>query len=159
MTAMQEVNYWRKLNRLPPVVEDPELTKFAQMKAEYRAKRGLKDGHQGPVNPPGTREGTGEATPEWGWLTCVMEETADEGGAGIAVGADGERYMVLVLRGGGDAPIGRNVRPHDTSFLTPDPPVFIPWGRAALALDKILGGQSESTEYAGCPHHGAKDRF
>lgn len=32
-----------------------------------------------------------------GWLACVMEETGDCGGAGVAIGADGQRYMVLLL--------------------------------------------------------------
>ena len=72
--GIDEVNLWRTRNGLRPFVEDAELTKFAQRKAEYRAARLLKNGHQGPACPAGCREGTGEATADWGWLTCVMEE-------------------------------------------------------------------------------------
>jgi len=56
----------------------------------------------------------------WGWLTCEMECDADEAGAGLAVDPSGERYMVLVVRRSRGLLI-RNVRPIDTSFLTPDP--------------------------------------
>ena len=121
--AIDEVNYWRKKNGLRPFVEDKKLSAAAQHKAEYRAARLLKDGHQGPACPAGCREGTGEARPSWGWLTCVMEETGSHAGAGVAIGPDGERYMVLIVRGSrGNAPIGRNVRPISTAHLTPDAP-------------------------------------
>ena len=119
--AIDEVNLFRKSHGLRPFKHDAELSKFAQMKAEYRAQRGLKNGHQGPRNPPGTSEGTAEATPMWGWLSCCMEEDHPVAGAGIALGDDGERYMVLVCRGGrGIAPKGRSLRPVSTSHLTPE---------------------------------------
>jgi hypothetical protein len=52
-----------------------------------------------------------------------MEEDATHGGAGVAIGDDNERYMVLVVRGGsGIAPRGRNVRPIATAHLTPNAP-------------------------------------
>ncbi|MCA9027439.1 MAG: hypothetical protein KDA86_19680 [Planctomycetaceae bacterium] len=122
-SALEEVNFWRTKNGLPALKEDKELTAAAQHKAEYRAARLLKDGHQGPTCPAGCREGTGEAGPEWGWLTCVMEETGTHAGAGVAIGADGELYMVLILRGTqGHAPLGRQVRPLSTAHLTPDAP-------------------------------------
>lgn len=121
--ALDEVNLWRTTNGLPPFQEDKRLTTTAQHKAEYRAARLLKNGHQGPPCPPGCREGTGEARPEWGWLTCVMEETGTYAGAGVAIGADGERYMVLIVRGTqGYAPISRQLRPLRTAHLTPDAP-------------------------------------
>ena len=122
-SGLEEVNLWRTKNGLPPFEEDKKLTAAAQKKAEYRAARLLKDGHQGPTCPAGCREGTGEAKPEWGWLTCVMEETGTKAGAGVAIGADGERYMVLIVRGiHGHAPQGRQVRPLRTAHLTPDAP-------------------------------------
>lgn len=122
-SALDEVNLWRTKNGLSPFKEDKKLTVAAQHKAEYRAARLLKDGHQGPRCPGGCREGTGEAKPEWGWLTCVMEETGQFAGAGVAIGADGERYMVLIVRGTrGSAPHGRRVRPIRTAQLTPDAP-------------------------------------
>ena len=124
-TAMQEVNYWRARNGLPAFVEVPWITASAQAKAEYRAARCLKDGHDGPKHPAGCREGTGEATSMWGWLTCCMEETGKYAGAGVSIGADGERYMVLMVWGEhGRAPIGRRVRPLRTAHLTPDAPVI-----------------------------------
>jgi len=123
-TAMAEVNRWRARHGLPELKEVPEATDFAQKKAEYRAARMMKNGHQGPKCPAGWREGCGEADPEWGWLTCVMEEDAVYGGAGVAVGADGERYMVLIVSGGsGRALMPRNNLPTlRTAHLTPNPP-------------------------------------
>jgi hypothetical protein len=122
-SALQEVNLWRTTNGLPAFQEDERLTAAAQYKAEYRAARLLQNGHQGPPCPPGCREGTGEATAEWGWLSCVMEESGTYAGAGVAIGADGQRYMVLMVRGTqGYAPSGRQVRPLRTAHLTPDAP-------------------------------------
>lgn len=122
--AIDEVNAWRARHGLPRLQEDPAATRFAQRKAEYRAARGLKNGHQGPACPPGWREGCGEASPQWGWLTCVMEEDARYAGAGVAVGADGERYMVLIVSGGsGRALLPRNNLPTmGTAHLTPNAP-------------------------------------
>jgi hypothetical protein len=122
-SALEELNFWRTRNGLPAFQEDKTLTAAAQHKAEYRAARLLKDGHDGPTCPAGCREGTGEARPEWGWLTCVMEESGTHAGAGVAIGADGERYMVLLVRGTqGHASSGRQVRPLRTAHLTPDAP-------------------------------------
>jgi len=122
--AMGEVNEWRRRCGLRPFVEDPAMTQFAEMKARYRAERNLRNGHQGPSSPPGWHEGTGEATASWGWLTCEMESDFQYAGAGICVGADGTRYMVLVCRdGSGRALLPRNNAPvHNTSHLSPNPP-------------------------------------
>ena len=120
MSAIEEVNAWRRHNGLPEFIEDDKLTEFAQMKSEYRALRGLKNGHQGPEHPNGTTEGTGEATADWGWLTCAMEDSSTHAGAGVCVGWDDERYMVLVVRPPGRRLV-RNVKPLDTSYLTPNP--------------------------------------
>src|SRR5690606_31519384 len=113
--------------------EVPEMTAFAQNKANYRAFHRLKDGHQGPQAPFGWREGTGEATSDWGWLTCCQEEDAVEGGAGLTIGRDGERYMVLVLRGGsGRSLLGRrnNSPVHNTSYVNPRPWRIAPGARS-----------------------------
>lgn len=130
-SAMDEVNHWRTQNGLRPFVESPELTRFAQEKAEWRAARLAQNGHQGPPCPAGCREGCGEATPEWGWLTCCQEESGEVAGAGVAIGSDGQRYMVLVVRGtNGSAPRGRRIggggslRIINTSNMTPDAPVM-----------------------------------
>jgi len=121
--GLDEVNEWRRRCGLRPFVEDPEMTRFAKMKARYRAERNLRDGHQGPKPPMHWHEGTGEATPQWGWLTCEMESDYRYAGAGVCVGADGTRYMVLVCRGGsGRALVSRNNSPvHNTAHLTPHP--------------------------------------
>ena len=121
--AFDEVNAWRRAAGLPVLIEDPQMTRFAQMKAEYRAQRGLKNGHQGPSNPSGWTEGCGEATSRWGWLTCATECDFRYGGAGVAIGADGERYMVFVGRGGsGRALLNPNQYPIiQTAHLTPNP--------------------------------------
>ena len=124
-TAIEEVNYWRERNGLPLFQEVSWMTAAAQRKAEYRAARLLKDSHQGPKCPAGCREGTGEATPWWGWWTCCMEETGRYAGAGVALGSDGERYMVLIVYGiHGRAPIGRRIRPLSISHLTPHLPII-----------------------------------
>lgn len=122
--AWDEFSEWRRQCGLPQVKEDPAMTKWAQAKANYRAFHRLKNGHQGPRNPAGWREGTGEAKPVWGWLTCCQEEDAAYGGAGMCVGLDGDRYMVLVLRGGNGRCLlrSRNDIPiHNTSRLTTRP--------------------------------------
>ena len=98
--AIDEVNEWRKRSGLPLFIEDPAMTKFATMKARYRAERNLRDGHQGPRPPAGWHEGTGEAYATWGWLTCETESEFMYAGAGICVGRDGTRFMVLVCRDG-----------------------------------------------------------
>ena len=124
-SGMDEVNEWRRRVGLPTFIEDPAMTRFAEYKARFRAERGLKDGHAGPrPSDPSWREGTGEAEAWFGWLTCVMEESATHAGAGMCVGHDGERYMVLYVRGGtGQALIPRhNIPTHRTSYLTPNPP-------------------------------------
>lgn len=123
--AIDEVNLFRTTHGLHPFKHDPQLSVFAQRKAEYRAIRLLKNGHQGPQNPPGTAEGTAEALPMWGWLSCAMEEDWEYAGAGVAIGADHERYMVLVVRNGSGAALkGRSLRPVSTAHLTPNPPSF-----------------------------------
>lgn len=129
-TAMEEVNYWRTQNGLEPLREVPWMTEFAQRKAEWRAARLAQNGHQGPRCPAGCREGCGEAHSNWGWLTCCQEETGELAGAGVAIGADGQRYMVLIIQGTrGTAPRGRQIggrgaplRIINTSQLTPDAP-------------------------------------
>ena len=139
--AIDEVNLFRKTHGLRPFEHDPALTTFAQHKAEYRAARMLKNGHQGPQNPAGTTEGTAEAIPMWGWLSCAMEEDWKYAGAGVAIGGDGERYMVLVVREGSGAALrGRSLRPVSTAHLTPDPPRFDRHGnRVAGALPPRQG--------------------
>ncbi|WP_372894520.1 CAP domain-containing protein [Stieleria sp.] len=121
--AFDEVNAWRRAAGLPSFIEDPAMTEFAKRKAEYRAARGLKNGHQGPSVPAGWTEGCGEATATWGWLTCATECDFRYAGAGVAIGADGERYMVFVGRGGsGRALIDPNRYPIiKTAHLTPNP--------------------------------------
>ena len=129
-SAMDEVNHWRTKNGLEPLKEVPWMTEFAQQKAEWRAARLAQNGHQGPPCPAGCREGCGEADSFWGWLTCCQEETGKWAGAGVAIGADGQRYMVLVIHGTrGTAPKGRQIggrgarlRIINTSKLTPDAP-------------------------------------
>jgi hypothetical protein len=131
--GMAEVNEWRRRSGLRPFTADPEMTRFAEMKARYRAEANLRNGHQGPSAPAGWHEGTGEATASWGWLTCEMESDFQYAGAGICVGNDGTRFMVLVCRGGsGRALLSRHNSPvHNTSHLTPDPP------RVGIALARV----------------------
>jgi hypothetical protein len=123
-TGWNEFCAWREIVGLPRVEYDKNMAAYAQIKAEQRARERLKDGHDGHPCPPSWREGTGEAKPMWGWLTCCQEEDAEYGGCGMCVGLDEDRYMVLLLRGGtGKALIPRdNIPIHDTSSMNPDPP-------------------------------------
>jgi len=121
-TGIQEVNYWRSKNGLKPFIEVHWMTDFCQKKAEYRAARGLKDNHAGKRCPAGCIEGCAESTPDWGWHTCCTEESGRFAGAGVAIGEDGERYMVLLVWGkGGNR---RNIRPLKTAHLTKDAPII-----------------------------------
>ena len=128
--AFVEVDAGRRGAGLPQLIEDPAMTQFAEAKARYRAARGLKNGHQGPSVPAGWTEGCGEAKASWGWLTCATECDFQYAGAGIAIGADGERYMVFVGRGGsGRALIDPKRYPIiKTAHLTPSPTraAFVP---------------------------------
>jgi len=72
-STIEEVDFWRSANGLPRLVEDQVLTSRSQAKAEYRAARLLKNGHDGPRCPQGCREGTGEASPGWGWLAGLRD--------------------------------------------------------------------------------------
>ena len=121
--GIDEVNEWRRRSGLPPFIEDPAMTRFAEEKAAYRARYNLQNGHQGPKPPAGWHEGTGEATADWGWLTCESESDFRYAGAAVCLGRDGTRFMVLVCRGGsGRALLPRNRTPvHNTSYLTPNP--------------------------------------
>ena len=129
-TAIEEVNHWRTQNGLEAFKEVPWMTEFAQRKAEWRAARLAQNGHQGPRCPAGCREGCGEARSDWGWLTYCQEETGKWAGAGVAIGADGQRYMVLIIHGTrGTTPKGRQIggrgsrlRIINTSQLTADAP-------------------------------------
>ena len=123
---------WRRRMGLPQVQQDPAMMAFAQNKANYQASR-LISGHAGPRTPAGWREGTGNAAASWGWLTCCMEEDARFGGAGMAYGRDGQRYMVLVVRGGSGRALvrRRNLPTFNTSHLTP---------RRAQATMQAYGG-------------------
>jgi hypothetical protein len=149
--GMDEVNEWRRRTGLPRFVEDPAMTRFAEMKARYRAQRNLRDGHQGPTPPAGWHEGTGEAKPSWGWLTCESESDYQYAGAAVCVGADGTRFMVLVCRqGSGRALISRHRAPvHDTSSLTPDPPRVD--GRVAAASAPPTSAPTGVAKRVRCP--------
>ena len=158
-TAMEELNYWRTQNGLPALKEDKELTKFAQNKAEWRAQRLAQNGHQGPSCPGGCREGCGEATSTWGWLTCCQEETGTYAGAGVAIGRDGQRYMVLVMRGThGSTPKGRQIggrgarmRIIDTSHLTPDAPRVDAAGNITVPVVKSKARETQEERTAAKP--------
>jgi hypothetical protein len=125
--AFEEVNEWRRRTGLPAFKMDKKMMEFARTKARFRALNDLRDSHTGPRNlplPAGWCEGTGEATPEWGILTCCLEEDHIFIGAHVVVNSTtGLRYMVLVLRGGScRALIPRNNIPtYNTSYLTPKP--------------------------------------
>lgn len=121
--GFDEVQEWRRRTGLPLFKEDPKMTKFAKMKASFRAERNLQNSHTGPKPQAGWVEGTGEAKPMWGWLTCAIEDDYTHAGAGLVVGSNGVRYMVFVGRGGTGRPLisSHNIPTYDTSYLTKNP--------------------------------------
>ena len=122
---MAEVNAQRANFGLPPLIEDARLSRWAQMKAEWQARRGIcldngYNGHEGPGCGPGYVEGTGCLPQHWGWGTCAMRVLGTHAaGAGLAMGPDGKRYMCLVIQGR-NLPESRSSRPLvSTAHLTP----------------------------------------
>ena len=152
--GMDEVNEWRRRTGLPRFVEDPAMTRFAEMKARHRAQHNLRDGHQGPKPPSGWHEGTGEAQPSWGWLTCESESDYRYAGAAVCVGVDGTRFMVLVCReGSGRALVSRHKSPvHNTSRLTPNPARIV--ANVAKLAAATLPAAAKSSERIRCPKCG-----
>lgn len=128
--AFEELNAQRRNFGLPPMVEDPELSRWAQMKAEWQAARGVSlytggNGHEGPNCGAGYTEGTGCLEPSWGWATCAMRTYGSPvAGAGLAIGTDGKRYMCLVIRGTGHREWSGRRSVINTSHLSPDAPVI-----------------------------------
>ena len=121
--AWDEFCAWRRMAGLPQLAEDPSMTAFAMHKARYRAERGLRRGHAGPRLRAGWHEGTAEWRPSMGFGACYREHDFRYGGAGMCVGRDGRRYMVLVVRGGSGRSLMRRSRPtFNTAHLTPNPP-------------------------------------
>lgn len=128
--AWAELTAQRAHFGLPPMVEDSQLSAWAQMKAEWQAARGVGlhsggNGHEGPNCGVGYTEGTGCLEPAAGWATCAFKSAGSPvAGAGLALGTDGRRYMCLVIRGTNHRDGGRNVALSNTSYLSPDAPVI-----------------------------------
>ena len=122
-----EMNAQRAHLGLPPLIRDADLMRKAQKRAEWLAVRQIHSGpdyygHRGANWGPGIIEGIGSLYPDWGWCTCAMRTIGQHrAGAGMVVGTDGRRYMVLLIRGSNllETQIRRPLR--DTSHMTPDP--------------------------------------
>lgn len=128
--ALDECNLQRQHFGLPPLIRDPELMRAAQRKAEWKAAHHVTsqygyDGHEGQTPPDDCIEGCGALTPFWGWGTCETTLTGSwPAGAGLAMGTDGRRYMVLWIRQGGQNGHRRTIDMSsrnlaDTAHLTP----------------------------------------
>jgi hypothetical protein len=137
--ALEEVNLQRSHLGLPAVFADAHATAFAQRKAEYQAARGIKgfypmstrstgmNGHEGPIYDRPHVEGTGCSTQDGPWLTCAMRSLGSPRvGAGVAIGPDGYRYMVLIVLGRKHRDGGKLVTLINTAHLTPEAPRVAP---------------------------------
>jgi hypothetical protein len=111
--ALDEVNALRAKRGLPPFIRDDGLTEGAKKIADYRAAN-LIFGHvmngsyalDHSFVPAGTRVDTAGCAaypPEYGWLSCAVNEAYTYAGAAYAIGSDGKRYMHLFLSGGSAA--------------------------------------------------------
>jgi hypothetical protein len=128
--GFREMNAQRRNFGLPPLLERADLTARAQAKAEWQAAHDISlfnryNGHEGLITPPGMIEGTGCCDPSWGWATCVMRTLGQwPAGAGVAIGANGRRYMCLIIDTNYRNPPQTNVQRSviNTSPMTPDAP-------------------------------------
>lgn len=127
--ALDEVNAQRAHFGRSPLIRDAALMRFAQSKAEWKAAHLVTSqygytGHEGIQPPADCREGTGALAPHWGFVVCrMLISGSHRGGAGIAIGEDGRRYMVVVvgtrsLRGDASA----YSSPLETAYMTPNAP-------------------------------------
>lgn len=101
--ATDEVNAFRAAKGLPPFKEDPCLVQAAIKIAEVRAANhthghtrndfsGLPDGCAADA------AGCAALEPSWGWHSCADSEPWKYGGAAVAIGDDGLRYLQLFVR-------------------------------------------------------------
>ena len=123
--AFDELTAQRRNFGLPPLTRDAELMEFAQMKAEWQASHHItvQNGHNGHEGPrmPGCSEGTGQLAPHWGWGSCLMRAGGSpRAGAGVALGTDGRRYMVLIIRGVNRREINGHRNLIETAYMTPN---------------------------------------
>lgn len=104
--GLDEVNAKRAARGLRPYVRDPLLTEGAARLAAARAAR-LQFGHfTGGAGdfaylPPGARAaatGCAAYPPGYGWMSCATYDGYTFAGAAWVMGADGRRYMHLVVR-------------------------------------------------------------
>ena len=136
--GIDELNAQRRNFGLPPCVEDPQLTAFAQEKCEWQAEHGVNlrngyNGHEGRQNPWGFVEGTGCVTADWGWCTCAMRSLGSHRvGCGVCHGPDGNRYMCLIVaaRSINESNVQRPVI--NTSHMTPNAPRMSRCGRCVI---------------------------
>lgn len=106
--ALDEVNAKRASRGLRPYVRDEALTQGAMSCASYRASYGIKGHIMGRgmsdysliPGGAGVARATGCAAAEswWGWLSCCTYDNYTYAGAAWVMGADGRRYMHLVVR-------------------------------------------------------------
>ena len=138
--SWDEMNAQRRNLGLPPLIQDEELMRCAQWKAEFMAAHHVKMiqgrpstaylGHLGPSMGPGYIEGCGAVTREWGWNSCAMRTLGQHrAGTGLAIGSDGLRYMCLLIRGRKLPETTIRVNLVDTSYMTPNPPVMAYQGK------------------------------
>jgi len=141
--SWDELNAQRANVGLPPLIQNADLMRFAQAKAEWQAARHVSgfvpsgpdnyairrdhrgrpyNGHEGP-RIPGVVEGTGCGRIPGPYITCAWDaKGALEAGTGVAIGSDGFRYMVTMIRAHRTIEANRNVPLINTSHLTPNAP-------------------------------------
>lgn len=101
--ALAEVNAARASRGLRPFLRDDGLMAAAESAARWRAARRV-SGHTSndfghvPAGSHADAAGCAAWEPSMGWGSCCAYEDWAYAGAGIAIGADGLRYMHLFVR-------------------------------------------------------------
>jgi len=160
--ALEEVNLQRASWGQKALIKDEELTLAAQKIAEWQAYYQISlqtgyNGHEHPkYEPTGTSVGTGVSS-SYGWSSCLMEVYGSyKAGAGLAIGSDGNRYMVLILQGE-DHPGCRNgVLMIKTNHLTPDAPLI---QRSSLSPPAQARGRFTRKDYSMYPGPPSRNPF
>lgn len=113
--GLAELNQQRARKGLHPFMRDEGLTQAAMRCADVRAANRCEGHTQNDFSylngAQADAAGCAAATPEWGWLSCCMDDDYQYAGAAYAW-SGGQRYMHLFVRGGnGGGSRSTNMRP------------------------------------------------
>lgn len=101
--ALSEVNALRAQRGLRPYIFDPLLTEGARRIATVRAQNRIfghlpNDFSLLPQGASAAATGCAAYPPSYGWMSCAVYDNYTYAGAAFVMGADGKRYMHLVVR-------------------------------------------------------------